>query len=136
MTAEVRDAPKKRPESSRPRPAVDRHFLQRNAVSLPAYFRRLRLFGRFGQLIKSIFAAISISFDLTSRFLDASNVPSIHCQDLPPERRLPVTSSLDELPQAAERRPEFGGRNRHNLEGLMSKTVGGQSQSRVLPAKL
>jgi len=65
MTAEVRDAPKKRPESSRPRPAVDRHFFQRNAVSLPAYFRRLRLFGRFGQLIKSIFAAISISFDLT-----------------------------------------------------------------------
>src|SRR4029434_10288260 len=58
-------APKKRPESSRPRPAVDRHFFPRNAVSLPAYFRRLRLFGRFGQLIKSIFAAISISFDLT-----------------------------------------------------------------------
>jgi hypothetical protein len=46
-----------------------------------------------------------------------------------------VTSSLDELPQAAERRHEFGGRNRHNLEGLMSKTVQGQSQSRVLPAR-
>jgi hypothetical protein len=31
----------------------------------PDYFRRERFFGRFGQLIKSIFAAIAVSFDLS-----------------------------------------------------------------------
>jgi hypothetical protein len=31
----------------------------------PGYFRWERFFGRFGQLIKSIFAAIAVSFDLS-----------------------------------------------------------------------
>ncbi len=62
---------------------MDSHFFGKSAVGLPVYFRRLRLFGRFGQLIKSIFAAISTSSDLIPlALLDDFDVPPFIVVDL------------------------------------------------------
>ena len=62
---------------------MDSHFFGKSAVELPDYFRRLRLFGRFGQLIKSIFAAISTSSDLIPlALLDDFDVPPFIVVDL------------------------------------------------------